>query len=113
MFSEPYIHFTSITPIDKPHDAGWEFTCPECGYHAQYYKPAGLKDYRLEILNVGAPHARHVSSEIEPPNSSEWRVPPSRQNDESEEQAWLPLHLQLQIEEILKKFDVNSSPGYL
>lgn len=113
MLSDPGIHYTSTTPIDNPHGAGWEFTCPECGYHAQYYKPAGYKDFRLEILNAGAPHARHVSSQGDSTTGSEWAMRPTSQTDEVEEQ-WLPPHLRRQIEEILKKFDVNKgSSGHL
>lgn len=107
MFSDPGIHYTNTKHINKPHGFGWEFTCPECSYHAQYCKQADLQDYRLEIMDPGAAHARHVSYQVDPTIGSEWLKVSSRQNDEAEEQTWLPLHLERQIEEILKKFDVN------
>jgi hypothetical protein len=112
-------HLTATHRVSKRGISGWEFVCPECGYHARYWERTQPGLQNLEILNTGDPDARHTSSSPLV-SSCEWEIDPLMEGIEdfpedpvvaAEEESWLTPELRMQLENIVKAFDEDLPEG--
>lgn len=100
------VHHTEIYELhEQPGGTviGWEFVCPQCSYQARYV----AQTQRLEIINLGDPHARHTGNQLaaKPAPSREVRLMEISAEDEGMEYVPLPDHLEKQLMEILARVD--------
>ena len=111
------VHYTEAHRYMGHDGHGWEYICPHCGYRARYLLPDRGAESRLMIMQAGDRTARHIDR---PSSGGERLARPVHtletpavedENLAYEDQAILPLHLEEQLLDILRRSDQNQSGG--
>ncbi len=95
-FNKLPVHRTLTRSLSQSKAGGWEFFCPLCGYQAHYVANGRKDTYRLEIVQLGDPEARHTSGQ----NIAGAGF--HALDQEIEEEEWLTPELRFKLEEILR-----------
>ena len=103
--NNPIIHHTHVNRISNSESDTWEFVCPTCGYQARYHTQNGQKSRQFQVLHIGEPQARHISSHERSGSPGGGSVKVVAGDDDVE--TWLTPELRQQLADILENVDLS------
>lgn len=106
---EQLIHHLVTSRLQHADEYGWEFSCTECTYRAQYRIIEDTDQLEFAIIDIGDSNARHMSRAMspgyaaaDPEGGPVYPVSDSADRDDPAGEEWLTPALREQIEQILR-----------